>query len=95
MIRRWTTVVGVDASWAGRVGLARATREAAPGDAGQHLTAGPSAHPNEARDAAEALLLGAIESVPRRRSARIIGQPVEGVLAEALVNCRRTRTSRS
>jgi hypothetical protein len=46
---------------------------------------GPAANPNEARDAAEALLLEAIESIPDRRGARISSYAVEGDPAEVLL----------
>ena len=99
MRRRWLAVVGVDGSPAAQRALTWAVHEASQCDGGVHvvhawqrprrLTAGPPAYPREARDAAEALLLAAVHSVPDRHGVRISSQAIEGepisVLALAAV----------
>ena len=50
----------------------------------RHLTLGPPAFPNQARDEAEALLLAAVTSLPDRRGVRISTQAVAGKPIDAL-----------
>jgi nucleotide-binding universal stress UspA family protein len=87
---RWLAVVGVDGSPAAQAALAWAIRAAARRDGAVHVVhiwrrhACPATFPSEQRDAAEALLVTAIEAVPDRRGVRISSQAIEGDVAREL-----------
>jgi Universal stress protein family len=88
MASRWLAVVGVDGSPAAQRALTWAVHEAARRDGAVHIvhvwsrptrvTPGPVAYPHEARDAAEALVLAAVRSLPARHGVRISTQAVAG-----------------
>lgn len=94
-MRRWLAVVGVDGSPAAQRALTWAVQQAAQRDGAVHVvhawsrprrvTPGPAAYPHEARDAAEALVLAAVGSLPARHGVRISTQAVAGEPVSALV----------